>query len=75
LGTEVPPMRRDQLLACDQSQPEIWRQPRIGGVGGSSAEDFNLSILKHIRWVHTTLEPAVEAEANHPTQLFAVACE
>jgi hypothetical protein len=75
LGTEVPPMRRDQLLARDQAEPEKWRQARVGGVRGSAAEDFNLSILKHVGRVHATLEPAVEAEADHSTQLFAVACE
>ena len=71
-GIEVLPMDPHQALAGEQPQPEEKRQLRIGRVLRQTLGVIQVRLLKHIGGIEPALQAAVQTQAHHPPQPFAL---
>src|SRR5689334_11848245 len=58
-----------------QTQPEHWRQLRVGQVGIEVTGDVEERFLDDVGGVETCSKPRVEAQFHHPPELVAIMVE
>ena len=70
----MPPSEVNQLLAGQESQPEVNRGRRLGEVN-DPAGYLEKRLLQDVGWIDPTLQAAVHAKANHLLEPIMVLCE
>jgi hypothetical protein len=68
-------MELQEFLAGDEAEPEEERHGRPGNELAEPAGGLELGFLDDVGRVDSPLEPAIEAEGDHPLQPVAVPVE
>jgi hypothetical protein len=72
LDTEVVAVDGLELPPGDEPDPQVERDPRVVQVVGQAPGDLEVCLLEDVGRIDPALEPAVEAELDHPPQPRAV---
>ena len=76
LRPQVPAVQLDQPLADEEPQPEKERHRRVrAGTPASRGSASRYASWMHVGGVDPPLEPAVQAQGDHPPQPVAVTVE
>jgi hypothetical protein len=75
LRPQVAAVQERQSLAHDEPQPEEEGHVGLAKVFGKSGHRLDVGFLDHVGGGDSPLEPAVQAQGDHPAQPLAVAVE